>query len=176
MSNGGMMAYRFAAERSERIAAAAVVSGTIGGKPSAGKRPWHPPAPKRSVPVIVFHGAEDKKIPYHGGPDPTTRTGRTHASVAASVGFWVRHNGCLPEPRVDRLSSERILRKTWVSKRASPCVVLYSLQEWGHVWPGPHVTVDHPWEAVPDFDAAEIIWEFFKKAGGRSEGKGRFRE
>src|SRR3954454_3613204 len=55
MSNGGMMCYRLAAELSDRIAAVAPVAGTIAIDESK---------PKRPVPVIHFHGTEDRLVPF----------------------------------------------------------------------------------------------------------------
>src|SRR5579863_9535563 len=55
-SNGGMLAYRIAAEHPEVVAAVAVVSGTIGGAPSAGEPEWSIVQPKRPVSVLAVHG------------------------------------------------------------------------------------------------------------------------
>ena len=161
-SNGGMLAHRFAAERSELIAAAAVVAGTLGGKPSGEKAEWRPPAPREPTSIIVIHGKADRKIPYNGGLDPTTDSGRTHISVEESVRFWVNHNRCNREPTVDRLFNGRVVRKTWGNGCAPARVSLYALEGWGHLWPGPHVTVTPRENPVKNFDAAEIIWHFFK--------------
>src|SRR5690606_37396672 len=62
MSNGGMMCYRLAAELSDRIAAIAPVAGAMG---------IENVRPSRHVPVIHFHGAEDKIVPLNG-PGPGT--------------------------------------------------------------------------------------------------------
>jgi polyhydroxybutyrate depolymerase len=161
-SNGGMLAYRFAAEQSELIAAAAVVAATAGGKPSAEQAIWRPPIPSEPTSIIVFHGREDKKIPYAGGLDPTTRSGRTHISVEESVRFWVNHNGCNSVPKVDRLFNGRVIRKTWEKGGTDIRVVLHTLEGWGHLWPGPHIKASHRGDLVQNFDAAEIIWQFFK--------------
>ena len=54
ISNGGMMCYRLAAELSGRIAAIAPVSGTIA---------IDEVKPKRSVPIMHFHGTADRVVP-----------------------------------------------------------------------------------------------------------------
>ena len=59
ISNGGMMCYRLAAELSQRIAAIAPVAGTISVEKSR---------PQRPVPVMHFHGTEDRLVPFNG-PD-----------------------------------------------------------------------------------------------------------
>ena len=58
MSNGAIMAYRLAAELSDRIAAIAPVSGAVGTEISQSKRP---------VSVLHFHGTMDEYIPFQGG-------------------------------------------------------------------------------------------------------------
>jgi polyhydroxybutyrate depolymerase len=55
MSNGAVMAYRLAAELSDRIAAIAPVAGAVGTKPIQ---------PNRPVSVLHFHGTEDEYIPF----------------------------------------------------------------------------------------------------------------
>jgi polyhydroxybutyrate depolymerase len=63
MSTGGMMAYRLAAELSDRIAAIAPVGGTLALAKCS---------PKRPVPVLHFHGTADRFVPFDG-PDPKTK-------------------------------------------------------------------------------------------------------
>jgi polyhydroxybutyrate depolymerase len=59
MSNGGIMAYRLASELSDRIAAIAPVSGPMGTKTCA---------PRRPVSVIHFHGTDDRNRFFLGTP------------------------------------------------------------------------------------------------------------
>src|SRR5438309_369954 len=61
MSNGGMMAYRLAAEMPERFAAIAVVSGVMC---------LEKPQLKHAMPILHFHGTKDSLIPFEG-----TKTG-----------------------------------------------------------------------------------------------------
>lgn len=57
-SNGGMMALRYACERSDTIATAAVVAGPL----------MAPCAPSNGVSVLVLHGEQDGVVPPGGGP------------------------------------------------------------------------------------------------------------
>ena len=161
-SNGGMLAYRFAAEKSKEIAAAAVVSGTIGGKPSAHEPEWRVPDPKAPVPMIIFHGEKDERIPYHGGVDPRGRSGRTWIDVGTSVRFWVSHDGCKDNPRSRSLFNGRVRIKSWESCKDRTAVRFYTLSQWGHAWPGPYFKSRFAGYPGDDFDAARIIWDFFK--------------
>lgn len=57
-SNGGMMALRYACERSDTIATAAVVAGPL----------MAPCSPSNGVSVLVLHGDRDGVVPPGGGP------------------------------------------------------------------------------------------------------------
>ena len=51
-SNGGMLTYRFAAERGDFLAAAAPMAASIGGRPSEDLPEWRIPEPVRPIPII----------------------------------------------------------------------------------------------------------------------------
>lgn len=138
-SNGGMMVYRYAAERSARIAGAAVVSGAIDSH-APDLRPWEPPRPLHPVPMLILHGADDRIVPPEGGESPQKANGVQYASVFDAVDFWERHNG------------------------TNAPVRLVLLDGWGHDWPGPFFT-DRAGvlETLRGYDAAQTIWRFFAK-------------
>lgn len=163
-SNGGMLTYRFAAERSDTVAAIAVVAGAIGGKPSAGEAEWRIPQPARPVPLTVFHGLSDQAVPYAGGRSLGKRHDRTFVSVGESVAFWVKNNGCVPTPRRQSLHDGRLTLESWNGCMAGGEVVLYSLADWDHLWPGKYFTQRlEDQDSLRGFDAAELIWQFFKR-------------
>ncbi len=162
-SNGGMLAYRLAAEKSERIAAAAAVSATIGGKPSLEEARWQIPAPGMPVPFIVIHGKNDDKVLYEGGPDPRSDNGRTWMSVKSSVAFWTKYNHCREIPQTQSLRQGRVLVQTWSDEERRAPVVLYTLENWGHGWPGVSSTSTLEDDPLQGFDAAEVIWTFAEK-------------
>jgi polyhydroxybutyrate depolymerase len=163
-SNGGMLAYRIAAERAGMVAAIAPVSATIGGRPSADEPEWMIPEPEAPVPMVILHGRADQHVPYDGGRGERSRGRSSTISVPRSVAFWVEQNGCTPNPRSDRYLKDRVVREVWDSCTDSADIVLYTLEGWGHVWPGPPFTnrlrADDP---LRGFDAAEIIWDFLKR-------------
>jgi polyhydroxybutyrate depolymerase len=162
-SNGGMLAYRYAAERSETVAAIATAAASIGGRASEDDPVWVIPLPERPVPLIVFHGKEDRNVPYRGGRSPEKGGTREYFSVEKSVDFWVLHNRCGEVPLSDTLYNGLISRQIWRDKNKNNSVVLFSLEEWGHMWPGKYFTgnldADNP---LKGFDAAEIIWQFLR--------------
>ena len=154
-SNGGMLAYRIAAEHPEFVAAVAVASATIGGVPAANEPEWSVPQPKRPVPVLALHGRADTHIPYDGGRTAQTWGKSSAISVARSIGFWVDADGCHPEPLVESMGGGRVQRQTWSGCRDDAEVVLYSLDGWGHEWPKE--------TSLDGFDAAATIWRFFER-------------
>ncbi len=162
MSNGGMLAYRFAAERTGDLAAVAVVGGAIGSAVDGNER-WRAPKPGRPLPVVVFHGLADATIPVAGGPS-NGKGGRSYRSVDDAVAFWRDADGC-PGPAVEESSRDgRVRRTVWTGCRDGSAVESWLLAGWGHLWPTRHFTekpgVDEP---LRGFDATARIWEFFKR-------------
>ncbi len=154
-SNGGMLAYRIAAERSEVVAAVAAVSATIGGVPAANEPEWTVPRPKHPVPVLALHGRADEHVPYEGGRAEKSRGKSSTISVTRSVGLWVDANGCNPDPRIEMMNGGSVERQSWSGCGDDAQVVLYSLEGWGHDWPAE--------AALGGFDATATVWRFFER-------------
>ena len=162
-SNGGMLTYRFAAERGDLLAAAAPMAASIGGKPSADAPEWRIPEPVQPLSMIIFHGLADDDIRYEGGVSHHRGGTRTYWPVEESVKFWVLHNGCNLRAASTDLNAGRVILKSWGICRDNTEVSLYLLKDWGHVWPGKYFTSDLAEnDPFKNFDAAEIIWDFFK--------------
>ena len=162
-SNGGMLTYRFGAEHPEMVAAIAPLAASIGGKPSPESTAWRIPSPKLPLPVIIFHGMADDNVPYRGGSVKGKPKARQYFSVAESLGFWVKHNGCKVPSLARDLYDGSVNQEIWNNCKNGSEVRLYTLKNWGHIWPGKYFTAeldaDNP---IKVFDAAEIIWRFFK--------------
>jgi polyhydroxybutyrate depolymerase len=154
-SNGGMLAYRIAAERPEVVAAVAAVSATIGGIPAADEPEWTIPRPSHPVPVLALHGRADASVPYEGGRAAQSRGKSSTISVARSVGLWVDANGCDPAPQVEAMHGGRVERRSWSGCGDDAEVVLYSLEGWGHDWPQE--------EPLGGFDALATLGRFFAR-------------
>jgi polyhydroxybutyrate depolymerase len=163
-SNGGMLTYRFAAEQTNVLAAAAPMAAALGGKPSSEAPYWETPLPQAPLPVIIFHGRDDPIVPYDGGRSPRRGGEREYASVEASVAFWVETNRCDSRPETEELNNGRVIRQIWSDRRDHNDVVLFTIEEWGHEWPGRFFTNRlEDSDPLYGFDAAAIIWDFFKK-------------
>lgn len=164
MSNGGMMAYRMAAEAADMVAAVAVVEGTM----TLDSLPAGPP-----VPILHIHSLSDPRVPFEGGNRGRMRFPAVEQVLAA----WRRRDGC---PQTPFASKERPM--TWrspdggvlheaSSRRYGPCrngteIMLWLLKGPGHVWPGALGK-----EPIPAFlgaksnvlNANEVIWDFFAR-------------
>ena len=154
-SNGGMLAYRIAAEHSDVVAAVAIVSGTIGGNPAANEPEWSIVRPKQPVAVLAIHGRADSSIPYEGGRGAQSHGKSTAISVARSIRWWVDANDCEVDGKIELTAQARIERQAWSGCRNDTEVVLYSLDGWGHDWPKENL--------VGGFDATATIWQFFER-------------
>jgi polyhydroxybutyrate depolymerase len=158
MSNGAMMAYRLAAEMSDRIAAIAPVAGTMTIDEVKLKRP---------VPVIHFHGTADNLVPF-GGPGRRNPSPVRFRSVEETVKLWAKQNGCPDEPAVKELPNEakdklKVTRKTWGPGTDGAEVVLYVVEGGGHTWPGRDLPFEIVGKSTKNISASDLLWEFFQK-------------
>jgi len=163
-SNGGMFTHRFGAERSHRLAAIAPLAGSIGSRPGPEASLWRTPPADTPLPVILFHGRSDEKVPYLGGPVGGKPGEREYLSAQESALFWANGNGCVSPPRREKRNGGAVGLDTWDDCEKGAQVLLYTLKDYGHVWPGRYFTDNlKPENPMHGFDAAEIIWRFFQQ-------------
>ncbi|MGC9554758.1 MAG: extracellular catalytic domain type 1 short-chain-length polyhydroxyalkanoate depolymerase [Thermoplasmatota archaeon] len=158
-SNGAIMAYRLASQLSHLVAAVAPVAGAIGGTASEDSPPYVIPPPRHPVSVIAFHGLLDENVPYHGGHGNHTWGTGTDLSVNDSISFWVQHNGCRPVPTTTVSESGNIVVDTYSGGINGTEVVLYTIVNGGHGWPGSS-RGDRPTQEI---SATQLMWNFFTK-------------
>jgi len=162
-SNGGMMAYRFAAERSTKLAAVASVSGAIGSRASPDQPEWRLPAPESPVPVLIMHGALDDAVPFDGGKRVDRVSTREYRPVSDAAVFWKTANHSVAGPVWKEAFGGMVTEESWMDADGRNEVRVYRILNWGHRWPGGPFTgvlpENHP---LKDFDAAQIIWRFFE--------------
>ena len=139
LSNGAMMAYRLAAEASNRIAAVAGVAGAMSLQKFA---------PARPVPVLHIHSMQDHIARFDGGfgvPTTVADTRGMHTPVEEMLRKWLDHNGCLLKPAALETAqgaagtldeSHSVIRRVYRPCRDAVEVVLLQLGGAGHVWPG----------------------------------------
>jgi len=156
MSNGGMMAYRAAAEMSHRFAAMANVAGTLV------LDKWEP---KHPMPVLHIHGTEDGLVPFKGS-DKKAPPFLLFPSVEDNVKTCCTFNGCDATPKVTELAKDKdkyqVTKKDYGKGKNGAEVVLYVIEGGGHTWPGRAApTVLGP--STNNIRANEVIWEFFRR-------------
>jgi polyhydroxybutyrate depolymerase len=154
MSNGGMMAYRAAAEMSDRFAAMASVTGTLV------IDSW---TPKHPMPVLEIHGTKDGLVPYEG-----TKKSKylMFPPIEEVVRGCAKFNGIEREPMVTRIIPGRddmkVEKRDFGKGKNGAEVVFYVLEGGGHVWPGRHVP-SILGQNTFNLDACETIWEFVSR-------------
>ena len=164
ISNGAMMAYRLATEHSGVFAGVGAVAGSIGGQSEQNKGPWVIPAPESPVSVIIFHGMLDSHVLYQGGETRTsvgTQMGRIDMSVTEAVEHFVEADWCMPVSSITTSDDGMIVTETWTGGDNGTEVVLYTIMNAGHSWPGGHSWLpgDPPTDEI---SATELIWDFFQ--------------
>lgn len=147
-SMGGFMSNRLGCELSDRIAAIAAVSGTIGNEILGSC------SPEDIVPILYIHSTSDATVPY--------KKNTLGNDAETFVNFWVANNGCKAIPDSTDLSNIEdddysVMRYRYKNGSSNSEVEFYKLT-------GP----DHnaSWftsQSGNDFDAIEVIWDFFKK-------------
>ena len=141
-SNGSMMAYRVAAELSEKIAAMAVNSGQM-------VYDFDKCNPEFSVPIMHFHGLEDPICPFEGGANEQI----VLPPVEDVIEFWRQLNDCYSNPYTI-LDSNGIFGRKWDSFDGNGDVIFYTIEGWGHPWPR---------KDEPGIDTTDIMWDFLKQ-------------
>ena len=154
-SGGAGLSVRLACDLSDRIAAIAPVAGVY----FPPFKPFHIPEPgclsTRPVPVIAFHGAADKGVPFEGG-DGLRSIEDEH------IPGWAAHNGCASVPMEAQVTQNvRLVRYQDCDEDAT--VELYVIDGGGHQWP------DATFEAQPqkfgsathEISANDLMWDFF---------------
>jgi len=151
------MAYRLAAELSDRLAAVAPVAGTIAIEESK---------PKWPVPVIHFHGSKDTIVPFEITKSKAPSLMKLKG-VEDSIQTWVKLNGCDEKPKADTLSKDgdemKVTRTTYGNGKDGSEVVLVVIEEGGHTWPGQPPPVGFIGKSAKNISANDLMWEFFQK-------------
>jgi polyhydroxybutyrate depolymerase len=163
MSNGGMLTYRFATERTGNLAAAAVVCATIGSTKVNETEPWRLQQPQKALPIIGFQGLDDKTMPFKTVSTVSQDKPRFLPTTDA-IEFWQNSNGCEAAPAKSIANNGSVQHLTWKNCQEGSSLEFVLLEGWGHQWPAPFFTnqlaADHP---LRGFDATKQIWDFFMR-------------
>lgn len=147
-SLGGFMTNKLACELGDRITAIASVSGTMSKKLMSQCTPSEP------IPSLQIHSTNDGMVSYEAS---FTNLGAEELSQ-----FWIKNN--LADKTIDTLNLSKnvndgfsAIKFTYKGKTKSNEVVLYRLAGPDH---------NQSWYTVSsknDFDAINVIWDFFKE-------------
>lgn len=154
MSNGGMMSYKLACQLSDKIAAIAPVAGTLN---------LHSCNPTRPVPVLHFHGTEDKNCRFEGGVGVKSICRANFKSVPYSIEMMKNANMCTDHKEITYQSGDATCMRYTGCKDVAD-VVLCKIKGMGHVWPGGKGRLRKGLlgNNTRDINANDFMWDFFK--------------
>jgi polyhydroxybutyrate depolymerase len=150
ISNGAGMSALLGCERAKQFAAIAPVAGVNLVQPCPRGAP---------VSVIAFHGRADAVVKYDGGPPAVGATNLDLVPVEEAVRAFAERDDCRTHPAKTAIGSE-VERSNYPGCRAGTAVVLYSVSDGGHTWPG-SIDVPRLGHVTQDINAADLILDFF---------------
>jgi len=146
ISNGGGMTNRVGCSMADLFAAIAPDSGAYNF--------WQDCSPARPMPVLAFHGLDDQLVPYTGGPPDALEP-----PIEAWAAAWANRDGCGSSPAMTT-PIDTVTVRTWSGCQGNAEVILYTLANHGHSWPGsPTMPAAITSQAV---NATDVMWEFFR--------------
>ncbi|WP_152052632.1 alpha/beta hydrolase family esterase [Tautonia marina] len=161
-SNGGAMALRLAAERSEVFAAVASV---------AGLRYVEPPNEARGVSILTIFGGADPLLPTEGGLSVLPWEVRRTPEILPELKRYAAQIGC---PQVDTVIEHDGPMHFFFYPPSPEGATLgfILLDRHGHAWPGGQARLAEPLLIGPRndlIDATAVIWKFFAHRRRRSD-------
>jgi polyhydroxybutyrate depolymerase len=153
-SNGAMMTFRFACERSDLVAAAAPVAGSL----EIGEC-----GPKAGVDLLAIHGDSDKNHPLEGGQGTRSISQVEYVSMAESMERWTAASGCQSPP--SKTVEGALTTTTWSGCSGGATASITVIAGADHPWPGgvmPARTTELQGVPSLELDATRAVWEFFE--------------
>lgn len=133
-SNGGMMAYGLACNRGDQVAAVGIMSGVmLPGNCDVGNY----------TSVLHFHGTADDALPYEGNQD--------YQAISDVISFWVSHNNISNTTSTTTDLGGGVSKDEYIGGENDTSVVLYTIQNGGHVWFNDSIGGEAP---------NQILWDF----------------
>ena len=170
LSNGGAMTNTLICQRADLFAGAASVIMNLTDEMAEACHPSRP------VPMLIMNGTADPLVPYAGGRGTSRFAIEGFWSTEKTVQFWRKLNGC---EETDAASVDLDDRDpnddSTVTRISSTCpagrdVLLYRINDGGHRMPATFSDTKFARLVTyvfgpqnHDIDAAETIWEFFRK-------------
>lgn len=146
-SNGAMMAYYLGGLMSDRFAAVAGISGTIG-IPKSSTAIKCVPDPKQPISVLMIHGEKDNMVAFKPGDSALLQcTGATEGAQ-----WWAKVDGCSDQPVTTDFMKDLSTSVTYSKGKDGTEVRLIYSHNATHNIPG----------IAQGIDSIKEIWDFFK--------------
>lgn len=167
-SNGSVMSLLLACVLSDRLAA-------VGSASATGLAAVAPSfcTPERPMPILYMHGTADLILPFNGGRSILPEIEDELPPVRNEVNFWVANNACDSTPEVTRLpdintaDSSQVIIERYGGCEANTEVLFYITENGGHTWaggpPSPAGLEALFGNVNRDFNASEVVWNFFSR-------------
>jgi polyhydroxybutyrate depolymerase len=168
-SNGGLMTFRLAIERRDRLAAVATI---IANEPVNSECPSPTNDPAGAIPILMMMATDDVQMPFEGGPYGCQLCDLGLArSAAETTNLWFLTNQPHPVPAVTNLpdvatnDNSTVTRFTFTNGIDGSEMVYYRIDGGGHQVPGrePGTMEETLGEKNNDIVAADEIWSFFSR-------------
>ncbi len=171
ISNGGFMSFALAYKLNEKILGVAPVCANIS---EAIKKEFKLDKP---VSLLLINGTDDPLVKYDGGSVGFKEGGRGKSiSTDETIRMWKNFLNCNGEVFENKMPNKNILdgckaiRTDYLCTSGNSVISLIKIDGGGHTWPGgkqylPKAIIG---KVCKDFDAEEIIWEFFKNIPSRN--------
>jgi polyhydroxybutyrate depolymerase len=134
-------------------------------------------APQHPVSLFVIQGDADPLVPFGGGEvgRPGGRKRGKFIATSAMIAKYVKANGITGKPTKTMLPDKDTDDKTTTDVTRYPpgtqgaLIQLYVIKNGGHAWPGrrPYASDRLIGNVSQDFDATEVIWQFFESCPPR---------
>ena len=174
ISNGGFFSIYLAYKMPSRIRAIAPVTANIPESYSDNFKTVPP------VSIMLINGTDDPLVKYDGGFVGFSEESERGKSISTdeTIKKWMKNNECSSSRKIEEMDDKNIrddckaTRYTYYRCKNRTRVVLIKIQGGGHTWPGgvqylPKAIIGN---VCKDFDATEVIWEFFKRYLPSNEG------
>jgi polyhydroxybutyrate depolymerase len=157
-SDGGGMAQQLACSIPDRIAGLGTVASMY-------------VSCRESVPWAAFHGMEDPVAPFTGGERPPEDGGGTSLDARRTLSDWSRELGCDPLGQISHPNEGVELTTFPNCLLGSGEVLLYTIIEGGHTWPGAAaLPVETAGATSQQISATDTMWDFFEARGAQTAG------
>jgi len=154
ISAGAMMTYRLACDMPDRLAAVAVVAGTLADTSCAGLT---------GVSLLHIHGSNDQNVPLEGGAGSMSAARADYPPVMQGIDLFRARNQCTAPDISSAPASDTVCLTTSCGNGTT--VEFCEVTPGGHAWPG---TDPARWQesngvyVSPYFSATDHIGAFFR--------------